>query len=274
LLYLVILIAIPISTVVASESEQSISDVAPASTTPFYTFSSGVDRGTLVTISDHGNIIEFKSPNSPGAEYEHIGVGALSEGYILCYDIGGVTYRSYDTGSSEANFGPATTTIKPVSVTRNTIDNVLQLKQIFLFQGIRKMLHIKMTVTNISSLVVNNVILRRQVDFDIDTGGASGWAGFINNHARTSEDGVFAWNDPSAAPVGYEAHGMIMRHLLQTYEVSHVAKVTDGILDNSCSPAAKPTPVLDSDDGETLEYYLGDMAPWESKYVVIAYERF
>ena len=56
-----------------------------ASTNPFDAFSGSTDRGTSAVVSDHGNILAFAGPTVAGADYEHVRVGALSEGYVLCY---------------------------------------------------------------------------------------------------------------------------------------------------------------------------------------------
>lgn len=272
------LIAVPVYTV-AMDGEQRIFDVSPLHLTPpLKTFDSTFDRGTRVTISVAGNIVEYKSPNVSGAQYEHIGVGTFSEGYVLCYKnpFTGVIVRAYDVGYTESGFGLPTTSLgPPVTVTRNTADNLLQLKQEFFFDGVRKSLMIKMQVKNLSDYkTVENIILRRQVDFDVDTGGASGWASFDNYHARTSKDGVFAWNDPKNAPLGKEAHGMCLRHLVKG-RGTYVAKVTDAILDTTCNPGSKTTPVVTrTDDGHTLQYNIGALGPGISTPVWIQYERF
>ena len=237
--------------------------------------------GTTVCISSHGNILQYESPTG----YEHIGVGQFSEGYVLCYTnpFTGNTVNVWDTGASESGFGEASAsamdTDAPVVLTRTTSDRIMTLTQVFAFNGLNKSLTIEMQVHNNTPRTVNDVILRRQVDFDIDSGGANGWANYMNDHAATNRDGVFAWNDPSSAPIGFEAHGMILRHLSENTDVSHVAKVTDDILDSTCdADSAVVTPRIGFDDGDTLEYALGSLNPnpvlGSSKAAYVQYERY
>src|SRR5262245_10106801 len=98
--------------------KQSATAIGPASTGVFHTF----PGSPKVAISNHGNLVKFEAP----VGYEHIGVGDLSEGYVLCY---GGSSRAWDTGSSESGFGPATAscTSSACTITRNTSDGILQL---------------------------------------------------------------------------------------------------------------------------------------------------
>jgi hypothetical protein len=238
---------------------------------PAVTFTDSANRGTKIVLSDGGNIISYLSPNIPGAEYEHIGVGAFSEGYVVCAD----GTSAYDTGDSELNFGsPTVSGVSPTTatVTRSTLDGRLKLIQYFRFD--RQSLGIKMLLVNRSGSPLTNVILRRQVDFDIDTGGTNGWAGFINSFVQTSVDSVTAYNNPSNAPAGLEAHGMVMRNEGAGSGVTVTPKVTTSILDNSCSPTnVAATPAINVDYGATLEYNLGTLENYRSKSVELRYLR-
>jgi hypothetical protein len=246
------------------------------STTPFYTWSSNLGARIRVSVSDHGNIVEFKSPNLPNSQYEHIGVGAYSEGYVLCYtDGGGTTDNVYDLGGSESGFGRATTSRAPVAVTRSTLDGAMRLRQQFNFPPPeQKALEITMRVTNTSGSPLTNVILARQVDLDIDTGGAQGWSNFVHYHGRTSE-AVFAWNDVTEAPAGRTAHAMLLRGIkpLPVGVTPPRTKITTNILDPSCSPASL-APTVNGDYGDRLEYSLGNFNPGTSKTVTVQYMRY
>jgi hypothetical protein len=244
-----------------------------ASTNPFDNFSGSTDRGTAARISDHGNIIGFAGPTVAGGDYEHVNVGALSDGYVLCYrrPTTGAVVDAFDVGSAESGFAAAVPSAggpDDMQVTRPTSDGALQLKQSFLFYGKEKRLEVAMSVINTNSFPVTGVILRRQSDFDVDGAGAAGWSGSRNLWAQTSRDSVFAWNEPSAAPAGKDAHGMLMTHrstLLNSAGVytelpptARVAKVTESPLDSSCNPPAKTTPVTTpADDGATLQVNIG-----------------
>lgn len=249
--------------------------VGLASITHFDGFSGSTDRGTNARVSDHGNIIAFGGPVVAGANYEHVNVGALSEGYVLCYrhPTTGALVNAFDLGSAEAGFGDPSPAPKlggpnDMQVTRPTSNGVLQLKQGFRFYGKEKRLEIGMSVINTNPYPITDVVLRRQADFDADGAGADGWAASRNLWARTSRESVFAWNDPAAAPSSKEAHGMLMTHrsthqhksgvYTELPATARIAKVTEDPLDSSCSPVAKITPVTTpADDGGTLQVNIG-----------------
>lgn len=229
------------------------------------------NRGTTVGVSGNGNILAFASPNVPGQQYEHLGVGAFSEGYVLCY----AGQNAYDVVNRASGFGSAS--ISGFTVTRSTADNVLKLTQGFALSATPiDGLAITMDVKNISSAPVNNIILRRQADLDVDAGGAQGWSGFFNRFARTSVDGVFAWNDyTDSSPLGREGHGLLLRAQSQTLPLNRlpVPKVTANILETSCNPDSLETPIY-GDFGASLQYNIGTMNPGQVYRFVLNYLRF
>jgi len=260
-------------------AEQSLSDVRPLNVVPFQTFSATSSGGTAVTITTHGNILAFTSPNSVGRQYEHLNAGALGEGYVLGYTspLTGAYVTQYDVGSAEVGFGAPTTLTGggTVQCNRNTTDGVLQLRQTFINLTASKEIMVQMVVRNLSPFAVNNIILRRQADLDVDTGGAQGWASFANTWARTTQDGVWAWNDPSrvVAP-GTEAHGMVMR-VIQRTQGTWQAKVTANILDVTANPASVVTPVVaPTDYGATLQFNVGTLLPGTEARFDMRYMRF
>jgi hypothetical protein len=270
------------------------------------TYSGSTDGGTKVSVSTHGNVMRFLGPDTaPDNQYQHIGSGKLlSEGYVLCYrnPSTGVLVNAWDTGAGESGFGAESTTgpmppaqvIDPVlRVSRPTTDGVLVLKQGLLAEvdvneGLgRKRMELGMAVINNNDFAVHDVILRRQVNFDVDRGGASGWAGALNTWGRTTRDGVFAWNDPSRAPRGRQAHGMLLHHLssllfsndggvgIELSPAIRHAKVTRHPLDHSCNPTSLKTPVFTpSDRGGTLQYNLGSIPANSRMNILMEYVRF
>lgn len=233
-------------------------DVSAQSLVALKTFTGG---GTEVTISNHGNVIQFESPIGS----EHITNGSIEEGYILCNS----GTNRFDLADIEAGFGPAVTscpTATTCTVTRNTSDGLMQLKQNFTFVAAEKRLRIAHTVKNLSGAPLFGVVLRRQADFDIEENLTGS---FTNNHAATEQDAVFAWNDAAddASSVG---HGMILRHV--TPNATRQAKVN--FFESSCSPAdqANGAPV-NGDFTDTLEYNLGTINSGASKSVTVDYER-
>ncbi len=264
----------PAADSVAAKTTQSRADKAKIVTPTWKTFNTAVGRGTKIVVSTGGNLTSYLSPNIPTAQYEHIGVGAFSEGYVLCYS--GLAGSAFDTGSSSSGFDAPTTTVN--SVKRNTSDGRLLLTQKFTFspgsnQG-GTTINIGMTVKNLTGSQINNVILRRQVDFDIDTGGPQGWAGFVSNHARTKA-AVIAFHDPSEAPVNRESHGIMLSNSNGTNAV-FTTLVTANILDSSCAPAPAPVDpnfISRGDFGDSISYDVGNLAPGQSKTVGVRYQR-
>ena len=112
-----------ISSGVSAAEKQSMSSspdgIGAKSATTNFTFTGN----PIVAISNHGNLVRFEGPTG----FDHIGVGAFSEGYVLCYG----SSRAWDTGSSESGFAAATfscnTAKTSCTVTRNTADGKLSL---------------------------------------------------------------------------------------------------------------------------------------------------
>jgi hypothetical protein len=250
-LFFAVALALGLSSGVKAQ-EQSEYDVTPLSLTALKTF------GNAVTISTHGNVIQFESPLG----FEHIAIGDFHEGYVLC---NGGTNR-YDLGSSENGFANPITANCPSSttctVTRNTSDGLLQLKQDFKFVSAERRLEITMTVKNLSGFAIGGVKLRRQADFDVDNTT-------INNHAATEQDAYFAWTDETDS--GSVSHGMILRHVKPN--ALRQAKVN--FFESTCSPAdqASGNPIINDDYTGTIEYDLGTINAGASKSVTIQYER-
>ena len=258
----------------ATRTAQSVDRPMPRSVNLRLCGNSHADGGTTVCVSDAGNIVRFESPRG----YEHIGVGAFSEGYVLCAS----GLEAFDVGESQSNWGPPFVTPGPGSglpgpIHGGSIVRVaggrLELTQSFAFDGPGKRLAITMSVRNVGPDPATNVVLRRQVDFDVDTGGTHGWAGFDNQHARTSQDSVFAWNSPDASR-GNEAHSMTLRTIDRAAQPpAHRAAVTANILETSCDGEPSIATPTSGDFGETLVYELGTLEPGQRATAIVEYLR-
>jgi len=242
---------------------------SPADVTLDFCASGGAgDTFTKVCTSTDGSLVNFESP----AGYEHIGVGTLSEGKVLCYG----SSAEVDLGGPDSWTTPAT--ITPISATkrrytRNTDDGVLNFSELHTISVGSKTDTIVMTVKNNLATSVPSVILSRQADADVDTGGAAGWAGFANDFRADGNDSVDAWNNDDEGPTFGSEHSLMLRNIKGT--TSRQAKVTDAILDTSCvaTDFAFTGPTADSDDGYRLEYFFGTLAPHTSKSVTVQYVR-
>jgi hypothetical protein len=277
-LKLVVAIGVLTAALVATASALSRSSSSPKqgrgpdhATPTAFTFTGGT---TTVGVSIHGNVNQFESP----AGYEHIGIGSLSEGYVVCYTGPGGAVHGVDTGDDDNGvFGAQS--IVGTSITRSTDGSsgdggALRLKQTFTYTSLTRSLQIQNLLSNVSGVSLTNVVFRRQVDFDVDTGGANGWANFQNNFSTDGYSRVTAWNFPGSAPSGLESHSMALRHL--SFKKSHIARVTGNILDDSCNAdtALDPNTVqVGEDDGATLIYDVGTLKPGNSAKIIVAYDR-
>ena len=249
-------------------SGQSAGPQAPAVIPTFHTFTTTLDGGTTVRITPNGNVYSYESPTG----FEHINAGTVIEGYVLCYTpSGGSPTNAYDVLDLTSGFGAAThTTVAPWTVTRKTSDGKVSLKQVFAFNGTEKALTVTMTVKNLTGATVSAITLRRQVDFDIDGAGASGWDfGFQNWFAATA-NAAFAWNDPATSG-GNPAHGMILRHLKGG---PHTPQWTNFLDDTSCTVAGGGGTTPDqSDHGATISYSMGNLSAGASRSETVEYVR-
>ena len=50
----------------------------------------------------------YRGPDKSGAVYEHIGVGAEGEGYVLCYNTPSGQVNTFDTGVDMSGWGAPT----------------------------------------------------------------------------------------------------------------------------------------------------------------------
>jgi hypothetical protein len=240
----------------ASSSQQRTGAVPLTGQTLFKAFSTGADGGTTYRISTTGNVFSAESP----AGFEHIEIGTFIEGYVLCYTpSGGSQVNAWDDDNTESGFGAATDALgPPVSVTRKTSDNKLQLRQVYTFNASGKALKIVMSVKNLTASTVSGVTLRRVVDFDIDNS-------LFNDFARTLGS-IFAWNDTTG-------HGMVLQHLGGPSRSARVYNFTNESLVTVCDAASDTTPILGTDGIGSIDYNLGNIAAGATKSATVAYVR-
>lgn len=234
--------------------------IGAASSTPLYQFP-GVPR---VTISNHGNIMSLVS--ATGAKH------VSSEGYVLCY----ASTVAYDLMYSEAGFRPPTMANcwgNTCIVTRNTSDGVMRLRQVIIkSRSEDRALSIEMTVTNLAGYSISPVVLRRQVDLDVDARTITG--GTVINRFATSElDSLTAWNAPyDSADVG---SAILVRHLrAKPSSMIYLPKITSNPVDTSCNPQnIAVNGEVRGDYGGSMQYNIGTLAGGGRATVKIQYQR-
>jgi hypothetical protein len=251
----------------AVSGEQVYGETAAEDAVIFYTF----PERPITAISVHGNMIRFDGPDG----FEHIGVGSIGEGYVVCYG----SARAYDVGADEFGFGPtlqAQCSGAKCTIRRNTADGKLSLLQEFVKStnaaGGRHM-RIKMTLKNNTGASIAGVVLRRQVDFDIDTGGSKGTGEFRNWFGSSEIQSVFAWNAANAHPT--ESHMVVLRHIIKKpAPIPVFSKTTSDILDTSCNPSNITANGPNFGDyGATLQYNVGTLKANASFVTEVEYSR-
>jgi hypothetical protein len=169
-------------------------------------------------VSDCGNLIGKTSEaglasKEPEGTYEHLAVGVLEEGYTLCYKVQGNDKIKYDVYQEQDGI-----VCKSNEICRNnndelvkttvseTDDGLIRIQQTFIISGNGTRVVIRMAITNCSRKVdLDDVLIKRYADLDVDTGGTAGWAGF-QAHWDKNRDSVFSYNLDGDAPKGKRAH--------------------------------------------------------------------
>ena len=150
-------------------------------------FTSGANITFLkVCITPNGNVSWFESP----AGYVHL---TGREGYAVCtQESGNVVHHGFDVNIASDGWGPATITQKngpgtlPMTITRQTDDGAVQLRQTFSFNPAERGIDLTMNLKNTSGYPMPDVTLTRY--FDADISGMS-----INEFRQTDDASVLAW---------------------------------------------------------------------------------
>jgi len=256
----------------STATDKSSSDVTIQSSTQKAAFTNGSGANFLgVKVTDHGNLLSFESPAGNEAA---IGNGIAREGYSLC-SLDGNTVHGYDQGNVELGFGTPTFAQPngagtfPLTVTRNTTDGKLQLKQVWAKpDAIEKDVTVTMTVKNISSSTINGVRLGRGGDFDI---GNSTF-----DRGALTDDSAFQWDDRISGPDTTNSFGMQLTAL--TFATPHGPDIDSRAQwsdrGQRCDDFTQVTPVTDSDLAMRVFYGLGNLTAGQSKSVKFEYGRF
>ncbi len=170
-------------------------------------------------VSNYGQIMGEESDAALASvehegTYEHLAIGHLEEGYTLAYKIGSSKYVKYDVFSSSKGIKPVNSHVckdvedEFVKVTRTcTDDGMIDIKQIFTFSKNTTRVLISMILTNCSKKAYNleNFLIKRFADIDVDTGGTEGWADFKAHWDKTRYS-AFSYNLEREAPTGKRSH--------------------------------------------------------------------
>jgi len=180
----------------------------------------------LCGISDGGQIMgsesegAFASIEEEGT-YEHLAIGDLEEGYTLAYKMGSSDFVKYDVYGSSQGIETLNSSIYKdskgefVKVTEScTDDGMIYIKQFFTFSKNSTRVLINMYITNCSKdgCDLEDLLIKRFADIDVDTGGTECWADYLARWDKTRYS-VFSYNLESDAPSGKRSHVVNMMAL-------------------------------------------------------------
>ena len=211
-----------------------------------YEFGSGDFRWC---VSATGNIVRLTSPQ----DFEHIRVGSVNEGYVLCTPAAG---SYFDNGNASGGWedpvlinGPSE---NAVTIERTTTDGLFTLRQEITGNNNARNITIRMTLTN-NGGDVENVRVLRSADLDIDDSRG-------NDVFDKSADAAWA----------RQLHAVSLAAL--NHNVDHHARVSGNLAPRNCAPAAQNyLPSIGADLAVSVRYDLGDLAAGASTVVRFRY---
>jgi len=150
----------------------------------------------------------------PEGIYEHLAIGVLEEGYTLAYKFGGTDHVKYDVYQSTSGISCVTNQIcrndsaELVKMTESkTDDGMITIRQTFIVSKNTTRVVIRMEIVNCApkGLELEDFLVKRYADIDVDTGGSAGWASYQGRWDKTRYS-VFSYNLDGDAPKGKRAH--------------------------------------------------------------------
>ena len=265
---------------------------APSSSHP--TSSDSVYQGLLrIGMSDYGELLFWDATEEAGLEYpdgyEHIAAGWWGEGYFVAYENAtddNWAYAMFDERSDSSlgapyrGFVPVTyniiedsaTTLR-VDVRTETNDTLLRLDQEFYMPKDENYVQITMTLTNIGTEDLTDVVLKRCVDLDTDTGGANGWADYDNIFDIDYTRNIIYANTTATYPHGPRPPGVGSHYVgMAGYPTPDYYGVDDwDDYYQRDSPVDFTSYPVFGDYMATQQWNFGTMNPGESKTVNVTY---
>ena len=230
---------------------QSVDDSNALGTDCRYEFGSG---DFAWCVSEAGNIVRLSVDGA-----EHIAVGTMTEGYVVCA-AGAGPY--YDVNSASAGWGEPVLVEGPtenaVIIDRTTLDGRFTLRQFIHATGEAagdNAITIRMTLTNNGQRRINDVMLLRTADLDVD--------GTEAGDLFDTSDNVASAREKSTVALIALREGM-----------PHEALVSADVAPTTCAPSSYGTAPAESDLGVSIRYDLGRMAEGKDKSVRVRYHVF
>jgi hypothetical protein len=170
------------------------------------------DCGQLMGKEDQAGLASVE----PEGIYEHLAIGVLEEGYTLAYKVpGGADNVKYDVFAQSSGINCIESHICRddreefvKSTLSRTDDDLIEIRQTFIISKHTTRVIIRMEITNCrreKSLDLDDFLVKRYADIDVDTGGTAGWASFQARWDKTRYS-VFTYNLDSDAPPDRRGH--------------------------------------------------------------------
>lgn len=166
------------------------------------------DCGQLMGQESEAGIASFE----PEGDYEHLAIGVLEEGYTLAYKIGGGDNIKYDVYGSSSGINCVSHNIcrddrdEFVKETESvTDDGFITIRQTFVIPKNGTRVTIRMDLTACPKADLDEFLVKRYADIDVDTGGSAGWANYAARWDK-NRDSVFTYNLDGDAPKGKRGH--------------------------------------------------------------------
>lgn len=148
----------------------------------------------------------------PEGTYEHLAIGVLEEGYTLAYMTGAVDNVKFDVYGSSNGINCVSNGIcrdngdEFVKVTESvTDDGFITIRQTFIISKNETRVVIRMDISNCAKRDLDDFLVKRYADIDVDTGGTAGWANFRGRWDK-NRDSVFTYNLDGDAPEKKRGH--------------------------------------------------------------------
>ena len=275
---LIIALAACVSARAQEEKKDSSNALAPESSSLNYCFTSGSGEAFMkVCFSKHGNVTWLESP----AGLVHL---KAREGYVACS--GPTPYTTtphgFDAGVAEEGWGNSSISQPngagklPLVITRNSTDGKLQLKQTLNVNAALREVVVKMEVKNLSAALLENVVIDRYFDGDLDGDGQ-------DDVYDLSYDSVLGKDIHVYGDSNYGHRGLMLR--VASTPVASVSSSEDyfsewnPLLNGTqsaryCGSGYNLSPTPQGDYVGRLETYLGTINKGATKIVTFVYTRF
>lgn len=194
----------------------------------------------------------------PEGVYEHLAIGVLEEGYTLAYKTGAADNVKFDVYGSSSGINCVSNGIcrdsgrEFVKVTESvTDDGFITIRQTFIISKNGTRVVIRMDLSNCAKRDLDDFLVKRYADIDVDTGGSAGWAAFQGRWDK-NRDSVFTYNLDGDAPKGKRGHVVNMVAMpsdlpLEGTYVGRLGSQQYASRDNPDLLSPLPTPRTDGD---------------------------